>query len=80
MDLFFSLNIGVIGGADGPTAIFVSGGPSVWFWVGVGITVVAAVGYLSIGFKNANKTGAIVTAAIKRSRMPLSFQSVPLYA
>lgn len=42
MDLFFSLNIGVIGGADGPTAIFVSGGPSVWFWVGVGITVVAA--------------------------------------
>ncbi len=44
MDLFFSLNIGVIGGADGPTAIFVSGGPSVWFWVGVGITVVAAVG------------------------------------
>ena len=27
MDLFFSLNIGVIGGADGPTAIFVSGGP-----------------------------------------------------
>ena len=36
--------------------------------------------YLSIGFKNATKTGAIVTAAIKRSRMPLSFQSVPLYA
>ena len=34
MDLFFALNIGVIGGADGPTAIFVSGGPSVWFWVG----------------------------------------------
>ena len=33
--------------------------------------------YLSIGFKNANKTGTIVTAAIKRSRMPLSFQSVP---
>ena len=80
MDLFFALNIGVIGGADGPTAIFVSGGPSVWFWVGVGITVVAAVGLFVYWFQNANKTGAIVTAAIKRSRMPLSFQSVPLYA
>ena len=51
MDLFFSLNIGVIGGADGPTAIFVSGGPSVWFWVGVGITVVAAVGLFVYWFQ-----------------------------
>lgn len=51
MDLFFSLNIGVIGGADGPTAIFVSGGPSVLFWVGVGITVVAAVGLFVYWFQ-----------------------------
>lgn len=51
MDLFFALNIGVIGGADGPTAIFVSGGPSVWFWVGVGITVVAAVGLFVYWFQ-----------------------------
>ena len=51
MDLFFSLNIGVIGGADGPTAIFVSGGPSVWFWVGVGITVVAAAGLFVYWFQ-----------------------------
>ena len=51
MDLFFALNIGVIGGADGPTAIFVSGGPSVWFWVGAGITVVAAVGLFVYWFQ-----------------------------
>ena len=47
----FALNIGVIGGADGPTAIFVSGGPSVWFWVGVGITVVTAVGLFVYRFQ-----------------------------
>ena len=32
-------------------AIFVSGGPSVWFWVGVGITVVAAVGLFVYWFQ-----------------------------
>lgn len=29
MNLFFASNIGIIGGADGPTAVFVSGSLSV---------------------------------------------------
>ena len=64
MDLFFALNIGVLFGSGLAWEL------QLW----------QPLVYLSIGFKNANKTGTIVTAAIKRSRMPLSFQSVPLYA
>ncbi len=25
-------SIGIIGGADGPTAIFITGHPGIWFW------------------------------------------------
>ena len=51
MNLFFASNIGIIGGADGPTAVFVSGSLSVWFWVGVGIAAAAIVSLFVYWFK-----------------------------
>ena len=41
-----ALTIGIIGGADGPTAIFVTGGPTVWevlLLAAVGVAVIAGV-------------------------------------
>ena len=49
MNLFFASNIGIIGGADGPTAVFVS--LSVWFWVGVGIAAVTIISLFVYWFK-----------------------------
>ncbi|MCI9405665.1 MAG: protein BatD [Oscillospiraceae bacterium] len=37
VQLFFPLEIGVIGGADGPTAVFIAVRPSVWIWLGAGL-------------------------------------------
>ena len=51
MNLFFASNIGIIGGADGPTAVFFSGSLSVWFWVGVGIAAAAIVSLFVYWFK-----------------------------
>ena len=31
--LFHPLSVGIIGGADGPTAIFVTTSPSIWLWL-----------------------------------------------
>ncbi len=45
MNGIFPADIGIIGGADGPTAIFIAAGPSVWIWVGLGL-LAAAAGYL----------------------------------
>ena len=41
-----ALTVGIIGGADGPTAIFVTGGPTVWetlLLAAVGVAVIAGV-------------------------------------
>ena len=41
-----ALTIGIIGGADGPTAIFVTGGPTAWevlLLAAVGVAVIAGV-------------------------------------
>ncbi|MGN0626064.1 MAG: hypothetical protein ACI4I8_07330 [Oscillospiraceae bacterium] len=42
MNRFFPADIGIIGGGDGPTAIFVSGGGSVLIWAGMGLLAAAA--------------------------------------
>lgn len=38
-----SKSIGIIGGADGPTAIFVTGHMGIWGWLAVGAAVAALV-------------------------------------
>lgn len=37
MHFFFPADVGIIGGSDGPTAIFVAVSPSLWIWIGAGI-------------------------------------------
>ncbi len=40
---FLSSDIGIIGGADGPTAIIVSSSPDAWIYVAAAVVVIAAV-------------------------------------
>ena len=51
MNLFFASYIGIIGGADGPTAVFVSASLSVWFWLGVRIPAPAILTLFVFWFK-----------------------------
>lgn len=46
MRFSFPIDVGVIGGADGPTAIFVAVSPSVWIWLGAGLLIAAVCFYL----------------------------------
>ena len=47
-------SIGIIGGADGPTAIFVSGRP-LWMLVVLGAVVVVVGGAVALYLRNKNK-------------------------
>lgn len=38
-----SLSIGIIGGADGPTAIFVSTSDDLWIYIGIAVSVIVAI-------------------------------------
>ncbi len=41
MRLSFPIDVGIIGSADGPTAVFVTVNPSSWIWLGAGLLIAA---------------------------------------
>ena len=46
--LFHPLSVGIIGGADGPTAIFVTTSPSIWLWLaGAAAAIIGLVVWLA---------------------------------
>ena len=46
------MDVGIIGGADGPTAILVASGVPLWLYVALGATVAAAVLVIALLLKN----------------------------
>lgn len=46
MRFSFPIDVGVIGGADGPTVIFVAASPFSWIWLGAGLLIAAVCFFL----------------------------------
>lgn len=55
MNLFANSSIGIIGGADGPTAIMVANGSSFFLFIALAVAAIAVIIILIILLKRRNK-------------------------